>query len=656
MQLDDFDTRQLTKKGKDQEYGLYYYTVVQAAMNFFFDDHRRKERILNVILHDGEVKMRFIEFLYSLILWRFNVFLREPIRMSDVYKLRPMTPANYGVIMDAIVEKFEEKYGQDRVAEIMSQCLEQIAELSRGYSSIVANTFSIWDVAELEERSPVFKQLVNTQLDERLETKVHEEFLEAARGVLKKALQDDGQSALLPYFESKRIDITQGGQMFIAVGPRPNVDKKVLPKPIKGNFLRGLQSISEYYIEAVSARDALITKHKNVRESGYLSRKMNLLCLDTEIDYRPMKGDPHGIHFDCGTTHLLTYLVGDKHALNAIVGKYYRDDKGKLRSVREDETSLIGKTIELRTHIKCAHPESGKVCPTCFGGNARRVRGTRIGALPAIKVANPISQKAMSAKHKTGTNSVKITSEIIKKYFEIQNQDLFLREEYANRNDLFFGIKEEDFGTETENTDYSDETLDAVSIISSVYVFDGENEYVMENEDVSLTISHFVLENNLSDFVNDREEGMVLIPAKALDSDEPVFSMTLVSQEITRYLMEVTRIIDGSKTKNYFQIEDLIVDCMKILNEAGIFVRLTHMETLFYNMVRFAHDETIRPDFSREAIPYTILSMSRAIYKKDVCTGLAFDRLRDRFEDISTYRKTSRGIFDPFFRVKLFQD
>ena len=643
--------KEFCRKGNHAESIRRWFQVLNGIWDYVFDDYGRKDQLIKVV--GGSTKndrvvfeMRVVEFLIHMILWRPNVVFEVPIERDDFHELHPLTSRKMGDILDAISRKFVQKnFSPDAISYTISHVIESFSLLSEAYSSIACNTFSLWDVMQFEDRSPVFKSLINTQLDENLPIKDIERYLKKTEGILMEAIKQDRQTSLYPYVQSARLDRMQLNQMFVAVGPRPDIDKTILPRIIKGNFLKGLQDIGEYYVEAVSARDALLTKHNNVRISGYLSRKINILCLNTSIDWAVD---------NCQSKNYVSFDVFSEDHLRMIVGKYQVLPDGNLHEVQLKDKYLLGQTVKFRSHICCALKETGKVCKTCYGAHHKTVYGTQIGGLPAIKFANPMSQRSMSAKHKMGTNSIEITNEFIKKFFDIDTSYLYPKLDLIKTPDCFLVFDREnlDDALTTDNIEIDGETAEEVSIpLENIRVRVGEEEFAIENDGLFLSLADEIASNPKTFLVLDEAANAYILPVKKLDVQTPIFSIILITEEISRYLTQVLQIIDGGKTKSYASYDDIVRDIVKVIIDSGMSIYITHIETILYNMVRDNNAITRRPDFLEANPKHVLLSVSQSILKKDMYTSLSFQGLKDQFRDVNSFIKTGHGIFDPFFKV-----
>lgn len=653
-------TRKDKLKGEVQTFGEKAFArLYDALWNYIFLDYKRKDNLIKVISvnEDNEpcfAYMTAAELMIHMIFWKpyviYAKYLKRKvvIRSDTFYNTENFNKSKFATALKNIVKTFlsdAEVRGDDGINElsyIISLCVDDYCELMNSYCTIASNTISIYDIHQLEKRSPEFKSCLNTQLDEELPQKVIEQQIKKGEHRTIDAILKDGKSALVNYIKGGRLSKDQFTQMFFAVGPRTDVDKSILPKIIKGNFMKGYSCPSDAYMDAITGRDAQILKHITVRDSGYLSRKINLDNLNTTIDYNVK---------DCGTTHTISYFVETADHLQSIDLKYIVKDNGKLYLVHATkDTDLIGQTVRLRSHIVCALKQ-GKVCMTCFGEKAKRLRGTNIGGLPAIKFANPISKRLMRAKHFTTANSVDVKSEFLNKYFNEEGRKLYFKPEMKNK-DVFICVDRdiiEDIASGA--TDTEDELIDSSSPIESIVIQDGDDRYTIECEGLFLVLTDEVLEET-SKFVMGYDSEEAMIPVSKFDNDVPFFNMIVVSEAVQLYLKQIKRIIDSSKSKTYSTPDALMKDISDVLIDMGIAgTSSINIETLIYQMVRSNDKLYERPDFSKSTPDKTIIPLSSSISNSDIYTAFGFEKIKQQVTNVDSFLKKGSGIYDPLFKV-----
>lgn len=640
----EIDTKDLLK-----DKGANYYALFTGANAYFFDDP------INTIHNCVLVKcgknyyiLTIPMLILDLIFWRANVVFNIPITANEMYSYAKehLNKNTFNNITEHVTKMLVDS--QQKVTPEISRCLADIknnlSRFSQNFSSVKCNTLSIWSTLQFKNRNKEFNTLFNTTLDPSKTIKETEIIVKDCEKRLTKVIAEDDANCFKSYVMSGRLKNAQLAKVVCTVGTRPDIDKTIIPRPITKGYIHGLQNVSEYFMETITARDAMMTKNDNLPRSGFLSRKINRLTSDIDINYNVK---------DCGNTKYLNYFIENPDYLDMIDGKYMLDEKtGKLRVVSyEKDKDLIGTTIKLRTFITCNCKDG--VCTTCVGTVSTRLKGTRLGTLPPIKCINPMSQKALSAKHDLGTKSIDITNEALSKYFHSDGMDFFLKPEYSSQRDLYLVIQSDSVeDLINSNVDTSDDEVDTVIALDYIAVRDHGIDYEIENEGMRIALSDELLANKKL-FIEDEENSdNILIPLNKLESSEdPLFYAILDTEEISKYLNQLIGTIDRNTVNRYQTYEELMSAMIRIIYESGFVDNIIHFESIAKSMIRSKKNKTRKPDWSQDKVEYQILKISDAIMNKDLYTAIEYQNLRNLFKTASIAKRTGVSLYDPFFRV-----
>lgn len=640
----EIDTKDLLK-----DKGANYYALFTGANAYFFDDPI--DTIHNCVLVKCGKNYYILTIpmlILDLIFWRANVVFNIPITANEMYSYAKehLNKNTFNNITEHVTKMLVDS--QQKVTPEISRCLADIknnlSRFSQNFSSVKCNTLSIWSTLQFKNRNKEFNTLFNTTLDPSKTIKETEIIVKDCEKRLTKVIAEDDLNCFKPYVMSGRLKNAQLAKVVCTVGTRPDIDKTIIPRPITKGYIHGLQNVSEYFMETITARDAMMTKNDNLPRSGFLSRKINRLTSDIDINYNVK---------DCGNTKYLNYFIENPDYLDMIDGKYMLDEKtGKLRVVSyEKDKDLIGTTIKLRTFITCNCKDG--VCTTCVGTVSTRLKGTRLGTLPPIKCINPMSQKALSAKHDLGTKSIDITNEALSKYFYSDGMDFFLKPEYSSQRDLYLVIQSDSVeDLINSNVDTSDDEVDTVIALDYIAVRDHGIDYEIENEGMRIALSDELLANKKLFTEDEDNSDNILIPLNKLESSEdPLFYAILDTEEISKYLNQLIGTIDRNTVNRYQTYEELMSAMIRIIYESGFVDNIIHFESIAKSMIRSKKNKTRKPDWSQDKVEYQILKISDAIMNKDLYTAIEYQNLRNLFKTASIAKRAGVSLYDPFFRV-----
>lgn len=629
---------------------LDYYVLDKSLFAYVFDKPSRINNKALVVYGKNKMKSMYIsELLFHICFWRANILFNIPITEEFFYdlKIKGNSDKMFFNILNSIAKTIIEHENDvtDEVCDCMVHIKERLSEISDSFSVIKCNTLSIYDTIQFANRNEKFKKLLDTKLDKSKTPSELGQQMKDMEKELISVIKEDGKNCYAPYIDSGRIKSAQLTKVLCAVGPRTDIDKTILPWPITTGYLKGIQSAAEYFMDTVTARDAMLTKNDNVPRSGFLSRQINRLTSNIFINYEIE---------DCNSKNYLEYTVLNLDYLKMIIGKnYLNEESGKLENITESSVHLVGKTIKLRSFIGCASKSKYGVCKTCVGKDVIRLKGTLLGTLPPIKSVNPLSQKAMSAKHDMTANSVEITNEYLKKYFYHDGSDFYISQEYANDRNKYLVVLTDDIEEALfSSIDMEDSSIDTRIDLNYIAVRDGIDEFVIENENTRVVLSDEIISSR-NIFIEDPENpDLTLIPFSKIENESPAISLIIDTEEISKYLNSFIGTIDRISIKNFKNYNDLMSEMNRIIYEAGFINKVIHFESIIYYMIRDSKDETIRPDFSIENnTDYQILRVSSAIEKKDMYTTISFQGLRRLFKSPSIYKRIGTSLYDPFFRI-----
>ena len=636
------DTKELVKDG------AAYFALYTGANAYFFDNpNERKHNNVLVKCGKNNYVMTVPQLILNTIFWKANVVFKIDISPNEIYEFGNANAGTFNDVMEHVTKMLVDYH--DSVTKEIAYCLadikDKLSTFSQNCSSISCNTMSIWDVLQFKSNNKEFKELFDMELTDDQTIEEIEKETKAAEKKMVKLIKEDKDNCFRNYVIAGRLKIPQLAKMVCAVGTRPDIDKTIIPRPIKRSYIRGLQDTAEYYMETITARDAMMTKNDNLPRSGFLSRKINRLTSNIGIKYTVN---------DCGSTRYLNYFVENDDYLDMIDGKYYLDEKSNTLKVVDynNDKDLIGKTLKIRTFITCRCSEG--VCKTCVGKTSVRLRGTRLGALPAIKCINPMSQKALSAKHDLGTKSIAIVNETLKKYFTNDGMDFFIKPEYASSRNLQLVIRSDSIEDLVyTNVDTSDDEVNTVIALDYIAVRDHGQEFPIENEGMRIALSDELLANKRV-FSEDEEnsENMIIQLNKLENAEDPIFYAILDTEEISKYLNALIKLIDTSAVNKCTTYDELLHELVRVIYESGFVDNIIHFECIVKSMLRSETCKTLPPNWNIQGdVKYKILKISDSIMNKDLYTAIEYQNLKNLFKTASVCKRMGTSLYDPFFRV-----
>lgn len=218
---------------------------------------------------------------------------------------------------------------------------------------------------------------------------------------VRKVLLDPQQLLGNPVAKAAKSGLVSMGQILQCVSVRgylTDIDSRIFLTPILKGYVHGITHFYDALIESRSASKALSNAKDPVADSEYFNRKMQLGCATLK-----------NIHYmDCGSQNTIEVKVTAAN-FDSLEGKYYLTPAGvnPYAPIRRRDRSVIGTTIQMRSVLKCQHPDPYGVCSTCLGELAISIpRGTCLGHVSATSLCEAVSQNVLSTKHLDGSSSV----------------------------------------------------------------------------------------------------------------------------------------------------------------------------------------------------------------------------------------------------------
>lgn len=417
------------------------------------------------------------------------------------------------------------------------------------------------------------------------------------------------------------------------VGLKPDINGNVIPVTIEDNFMRGLNSIESYYINSTGTRKALITNHKYVRKSGYLTRKLSLAMIDHYHDNNIK---------DCGTEHFVIYNVDNARKLRMIIGRHYYDldssnnkVSDELKTVNKTDDFLIGKKIGLRSPVTCC---SDHVCATCYGRALSEInKNINTGLSAVLKLTDPLTQKLLSAKHLLSTKTDPIVwGDDFNNYLSV------------NMDAIYFSDVESSISFKKPSSDNYDEDEDMYAINSFEISSTTLKKPIVYTSPVTLYVNPKFL---TVEKMNDDEETQITIDSKSVNEDDFVFKYQAKNNELTKSLQQILDLIESTDHLGITDYNEFVNKFADLLIENDLdYIDSIQVEMIASILIR--NEETgKRLDFSKKELDsYRIDRVSKVILDGPLATSLAFERLPDQFTDLDTYMKDDESMMDYLFR------
>lgn len=498
------------------------------------------------------------------------------------------------------------------------------------------NTIDFMDFIEIEERDPEASKLFSAPRLRKMQFSEMENAFHKKSKELEKYFDTHKETNLSVFTRSNTgINYKQATQCLAFVGLKPNFKGGVIPKPVKSNYLKGLDCIEDYYISSTGARMALSTNYTYVRKSGYFTRKLNLLMTDTWHDNN---------YVDCGTKHYVEYKVDSPKKLKLIDGRHYYDlhrgkpDYDNLKTIyTEDCQDLIGKTIALRSPVTClGNKRGGHICATCYGRALSEInKNIHTGLVAVLLITNILTQRLLSAKHLLTTNTDNINwGENFLDAFSVEMDSVYFNEE--SNVEIQVPYPEED--------DYDEDML-GYKLSHGIDIKFSDDKKVF-HYDPPTTL--YLNSENVPKKTEDTP--FLKFQTDTYGTSKDIFKYIPHNNMLSKSLQNILDLIESSNHIGVTTYSELVNTFGDLLIENGMgSISSVHAEMICSKLI--VDKKTGKPvDWSQNVIqPYTINRVSKSILSAPISVALSFERLGDQLSNLETYLKDDDSIMDSLF-------
>lgn len=624
----------------------FFYNMV------YLDYDKKYDNVIVVFDNENKhVKMKISTLIINLIFWKPYSVFNKPITMDTLYDTKHINEHSITNKFDIIIKEFIKTIELKKLTYCLSTMLELLARVAKDFCEIIGNSLSLRDIIELSDRNPIFNDIIHTKYEENTMTITDiEKDIKKRTDVVEKIMNDDPQCSIRPFMKAGgNINIGQMSQCIVSIGPRSDIFGNISPVIANSNFIRGLESVSDYYIDSYACKKSLIANYYQMADSGYTSRQVDLNCVDSSlVDVE-----------DCGSKKYIELTIYTEKMLRTFEFKkmYVGTDKKGNHILESIDPSvhkhLIGQNVKIRSPITC-NLQQGKICKTCYGDLALVNMGYHTGLIGSHGLTQDLSQTVLSTKHLSKTRSIKVEyPEIMQKYFNCSSESITLKSEYINHN-IELGFYNEDledvlnsWEAEDDDKDVKDHLL--IDAVNRFIIVVNDEKIPVEGQDLDLFINpDFLLKVSKSTKI---EDSIIYVDISGFTPEQSIFDINVENLEIGIYLKKIMQLFGVKSKMKFTTYEELLKEVIVNILDIGIFVNVVHLESIIYNMVRDPEMIIHRPDFSKDNPNYLLVSIPNSIlFNRSLTTSLGFERIKSQLENVYTCYKDYDGFMDPFFK------
>lgn len=459
---------------------------------------------------------------------------------------------------------------------------------------------------------------------------------------------------------SEAINPRQFKEARFNIGTKPNGSGGIYPYIIDKSFTNGgVNDPISYFIESSSARTAQIMSKINVGTSGEFARILGLNNTDTFLN--------KNMDYECSTKNYILYEIkSDKH-LSMIKNRYYRNNPMGMEYLIDDEDkSLIGKTIYLRSPMTCSCHSSGNgICKKCYGDLYYTNLNINVGKIAAEILSSQLTQILLSAKHllETLIQAIKWNPEF-DSYFDMDINSIKLTDlEYENLKKYTLVIDPENIILENEEEDtitgYNDDDDEVETIMDDVGLY---NEYITYFTIITPNGNEIKFGSEDQDSLYISQELNTIIRKKAIPDngkvnislfdikDIPLFYVKINNNELYKTMNDIKNVINkGSITKNLTK-EQALQQIVDLVINGHLSIDSIHLEVILSNQIIDPDNIFKKPNWNIPNVQYRMCTLGDALKNNpNVVISLLYKDLQKTLYNPLTFKKNKPSFFDLFF-------
>lgn len=613
---------------------------------------------------DLECDLSIIDYWFNLFMWSMVLKTNTPIEPKHIFWQKDLKRYNLKEYVDNFIITKENRINIDsrELNSIICDALYKFSEIEQ-FSYYLANTINNEDDIALMEANPEFYDLLHCSL----QGVPFDDVKEAGMNITNRAIDIIKNSKKYIGYDhgltnsfraNEAINPRQFKEASLNIGTKPNGMGTVYPYIIDKSFKTGgVNDPLSYFIESSTARAAQIMSKTNVGDSGNFARLLGLNNTDTILNLNRA--------YECMSRHFMKYEIKTSKHLSMIKNRYYRfNPLGMEYLVDDKDTSLIGKTIYMRSPMTCASNSAGNgICKKCYGDLYYTNLNINVGKLAAEILTSILTQILLSAKHLFETKIIKIQwNEEFSDFFDIDINSIKLSDGICDdamlkKYTLIIDPEDVILDDDEEEQSYSDDE-DAININDII----SYNEYITkfiirtpvgeEIEFGSQDQDPLYISNELNKIIRKKASnanGKVNIPLSAL-GDDILFFIKINNNEISKTMNDIIKLINNAQSIEGKTKDEVLQTLVDLVIEGGLNIDSVHLEVILSNQIVSAESIIKKPTWNDPYVQYRMLTLNQALTNNpSVVVSLLYKDLGRTLYNPLTFTKNAPSFFDLFF-------
>lgn len=248
-----------------------YQKVENEVKKELMENYARRKDDAAIILDNKRFEMSVGKLFLNLLLMRPFAEIGVIPNEDDIFDGNTVSQDVLDEYFNHIVERFRNNginVDYDKIRTAICKAMDEMCDLSGEYNVKVGNSVSYRDLIRLEVEDPEFDALTHTKVKPGQFHDIEKQFNELGKKLMNYFIEHK-DTELHPFVASETgINKKQFTQAIGFVGLKPTMSGEVIPVTVKDNFLRGLNSLESYYINA--SGKSISAGIKSLKKAGSL--------------------------------------------------------------------------------------------------------------------------------------------------------------------------------------------------------------------------------------------------------------------------------------------------------------------------------------------------------------------------------------------------
>lgn len=596
-------------------------------------------------LDDGnKLPLVTTDFWFNLIFWLFRIYLDKPVTVKYIFDTRAITKNSIKEYFNMLIKESIETVDFIKLNNLLDEVMSKFKYIEE-FAMYLCNSLNFKDTLDLMEKYPEFNESMHVDFSTIPIENVKSVGMEYTKTQIK-YIKDHNHCLRDSFTACEAISPKQFKEVSVNIGTKPDGQGGIFPYIVNNSFMNGgVSTLESFIIDSSSGRTAQILSKLNIGISGAFARILEINNIDTYFNT--------DVNYVCDTKNFIKVFIENANWLKTYDKRYYKfNPKGPDYLLDKDrDFHLIGKTLYFRSPMTCASKSRGEgICHRCYGDLYYINRDINPGKLAAELLSAVYTQMLLSAKHLLESSIIEIkwNSEFYD-IFEI-NLNTISIDESVDTTDMYMVIdsNQMDSMEEDDNDFLYEESIPSFDIIYP----DGHRVTfsTMNDDDIFLTedLNCLLRSKKVKD-----NGGVYTIPLSALKDIQVVFTMKLQNKELQATLEKSKHLLNRKRDTSRFDKDSIVRELILTNMEGGVNITAIHLEVLLSNQIRDDQNIFDLPDWSKENVKYSLLTLQSALTNSpSITANLEYQKVGQILVSPLSTKKRKPSVYDLFFMEK----